>query len=144
MPDLAIETESLRKHFDRTVAVADLSLAIRRGEVFGFLGPNGAGKTTSLKLLLGLIEPTGGAGIVLGAPLGSIKPSSSLSDVVLPAPFGPRKPNTSPRRIERDRSATASVRSKCLRSDSVSIARSGIQRLYCTLCAICSVSVERT
>jgi ABC-2 type transport system ATP-binding protein len=71
MPDLAIETESLRKHFDRTVAVADLSLAIRRGEVFGFLGPNGAGKTTSLKLLLGLIEPTGGAGTVLGAPLGT-------------------------------------------------------------------------
>ena len=71
MPDLAIETESLRKHFDRTVAVADLSLAIRRGEVFGFLGPNGAGKTTSLKLLLGLIDPTGGAGTVLGAPLGT-------------------------------------------------------------------------
>jgi ABC-2 type transport system ATP-binding protein len=71
MPDLAIATESLRKHFDRTVAVADLSLAIRRGEVFGFLGPNGAGKTTSLKLLLGLIDPTGGAGTVLGAPLGT-------------------------------------------------------------------------
>jgi len=71
MPDLAIETESLRKHFDRTVAVADLSLAIRRGEVFGFLGPNGAGKTTSLKLLLGLIDPTGGKGSVLGAPLGT-------------------------------------------------------------------------
>jgi ABC-2 type transport system ATP-binding protein len=71
MPDLAIETESLRKRFDRTVAVADLSLSIRRGEVFGFLGPNGAGKTTSLKLLLGLIDPTGGAGSVLGAPLGT-------------------------------------------------------------------------
>src|SRR5262252_1568302 len=71
MPDLAIETESLRKHFDRTLAVADLSLSIRQGEVFGFLGPNGAGKTTSLKLLLGLIEPTGGAGSVLGAPLGT-------------------------------------------------------------------------
>jgi ABC-2 type transport system ATP-binding protein len=71
MPDLAIETESLRKRFDRTLAVADLSLAIRQGEVFGFLGLNGAGKTTSLKLLLGLIEPTGGAGTVLGAPLGT-------------------------------------------------------------------------
>jgi ABC-2 type transport system ATP-binding protein len=71
MPDLAIETESLRKHFDRTLAVADLSLSIRRGEVFGFLGPNGAGKTTSLKLLLGLIEPSGGEGSVLGAPLGT-------------------------------------------------------------------------
>jgi len=71
MPDLAIETESLRKQFDRTLAVADLSLSIRCGEVFGFLGPNGAGKTTSLKLLLGLIEPSGGAGTVLGAPLGT-------------------------------------------------------------------------
>src|SRR3954453_16783248 len=69
MADLAIETESLRKHFDRTLAVADQSLSIRCGEVFGFLGPNGAGKTTSLKVLLGLIEPTGGAGTVLGAPL---------------------------------------------------------------------------
>src|SRR5215471_15116861 len=71
MPDLAIETESLRKLFGRTLAVADVSLAIRRGEVFGFLGPNGAGKTTSLKLLLGLIEPSGGSGTVLGAPLGT-------------------------------------------------------------------------
>ena len=71
MSDCAIETQSLRKVFGRTVAVADLSLAVRRGEVFGFLGPNGAGKTTSIKLLLGLIEPTGGGGTMLGAPLGT-------------------------------------------------------------------------
>jgi ABC-2 type transport system ATP-binding protein len=70
MPDCVIETRSLRKVFGQNVAVADLSLAIRRGEVFGFLGPNGAGKTTSLKLLLGLIEPSAGDGTVLGAPLG--------------------------------------------------------------------------
>jgi ABC-2 type transport system ATP-binding protein len=70
MPERVIETHSLRKEFGRNVAVADLSLSIGRGEVFGFLGPNGAGKTTSLKLLLGLIEPTGGGGSVLGAPLG--------------------------------------------------------------------------
>src|SRR5262245_50565219 len=65
-----IETRSLRKEFGHNVAVADLSVTIGRGEVFGFLGPNGAGKTTSLKLLLGLIEPTSGAGTLLGAPLG--------------------------------------------------------------------------
>jgi ABC-2 type transport system ATP-binding protein len=70
MPDAVIETHSLRKAFGGNVAVADLSLAVGRGEVFGFLGPNGAGKTTSLKLLLGLIEPSAGGGTVLGAPLG--------------------------------------------------------------------------
>ena len=50
--------------------MAELTLAVGRGEVFGFLGPNGAGKTTSLKMLLGLIEPTAGAATVLGRPLG--------------------------------------------------------------------------
>lgn len=71
MSALAVETASLRKEFGPNVAVADLSLSIARGEVFGFLGPNGAGKTTSLKLLLGLVAPTGGSGTVLGAPLGN-------------------------------------------------------------------------
>jgi ABC-2 type transport system ATP-binding protein len=66
-----IETRSLRKRFGSTTAVEDLSLTIRGGEVFGFLGPNGAGKTTSLKLLLGLVEPSSGSGTVLNAPLGN-------------------------------------------------------------------------
>jgi ABC-2 type transport system ATP-binding protein len=70
MSALVIETHQLRKRFGEKRAVADLSLAVREGEVFGFLGPNGAGKTTSLKMLLGLLEPTGGGGTVLGAPLG--------------------------------------------------------------------------
>jgi ABC-2 type transport system ATP-binding protein len=66
----AIETSGLRRQFGATVAVADLSLSVARGEIFGFLGPNGAGKTTSLKLLLGLVRPTSGSGSVLGSPLG--------------------------------------------------------------------------
>ena len=70
MPEFAIDTAGLRKEFARNVAVADLSLTVGRGEVFGFLGPNGAGKTTSLKLLIGLVEPTAGSGTVLGARLG--------------------------------------------------------------------------
>jgi ABC-2 type transport system ATP-binding protein len=45
-------------------------MTVRRGEVFGFLGPNGAGKTTAVKLLLGLVRPTGGEAMVLGAPAG--------------------------------------------------------------------------
>ena len=68
MSDLVIETAGLRKSFGAKVAVADLTLEVPRGEVFGFLGPNGAGKSTSVKMLLGLIAPTGGEARVLGQP----------------------------------------------------------------------------
>jgi len=70
MPGLAIETNGLSRRFGANVAVADLSLTIPRGQIFGFLGPNGAGKTTSVKMLLALVAPSGGAGTVLGAPIG--------------------------------------------------------------------------
>ena len=70
MTDLVIETRELRKQFGDKTAVENLSLEVHRGEVFGFLGPNGAGKTTSIKMLLGLVEPTSGSGSVLGAPIG--------------------------------------------------------------------------
>ena len=66
MEDLVIETNSLRKTFGRKVAVADLTLQVPKGEVFGFLGPNGAGKSTSVKMLLGLVAPGGGSARVLG------------------------------------------------------------------------------
>jgi len=68
----AFETRHLRKEFGAQVAVADLTLDVRQGEVFGFLGPNGAGKTTFVKMLLGLVTPTGGQGRLLGAPLGNV------------------------------------------------------------------------
>jgi len=67
---LAIETNHLRKVFGEKVAVADLTLNVEKGEVFGFLGPNGAGKTTAVKMLLGLIEPSAGDGRLLGTSLG--------------------------------------------------------------------------
>jgi len=65
-----IETQRLRRRFGEKLAVADLSITVQRGEVFGFLGPNGAGKTTSLKMLLGLISPTSGSGTLLGKRIG--------------------------------------------------------------------------
>jgi ABC-2 type transport system ATP-binding protein len=65
----AIETHGLRKEYGPKVAVADLTLQVERGEIFGFLGPNGAGKTTSVKMLLGLAAPTAGTGTLLGLPL---------------------------------------------------------------------------
>jgi ABC-2 type transport system ATP-binding protein len=68
----AIETHHLRKVFGDKVAVQDLTLEVRQGEVFGFLGPNGAGKTTSVKMLLNLAGPTSGEGKLLGRPLGDV------------------------------------------------------------------------
>jgi ABC-2 type transport system ATP-binding protein len=66
----AIETDQLRKVFGDYAAVKGLTLQVVQGEVFGFLGPNGAGKTTSMKMLLGLIEPTAGSASLLGKPIG--------------------------------------------------------------------------
>ena len=66
----AVHAIELRKCYRQTVALDGLSMTVRRGEVFGFLGPNGAGKTTAVKLLLGLVRPTGGEAMVLGAPAG--------------------------------------------------------------------------
>lgn len=70
MADPAIQTRALSRNFGTKLAVSDLSLTVPRGEVFGFLGHNGAGKTTSLKMLLGLVAPTAGAGEVLGKAIG--------------------------------------------------------------------------
>jgi ABC-2 type transport system ATP-binding protein len=66
MSDIAIETNGLSKRFGARAAVTDLTLRVPRGEVFAFLGPNGAGKSTSVKMLLGLVEPSGGSARVLG------------------------------------------------------------------------------
>jgi ABC-type multidrug transport system ATPase subunit len=69
--ELVIETQELGKRYGELVAVDRLALRVRRGEVYGFLGPNGAGKTTTLRMLLGLIRPTSGSAVVLGARPGS-------------------------------------------------------------------------
>jgi ABC-2 type transport system ATP-binding protein len=62
----AIRTEGLTKDYGRTRGIAELDLAVRPGQVFGFLGPNGAGKTTTIRLLVDLIRPTSGRAEVLG------------------------------------------------------------------------------
>jgi ABC-2 type transport system ATP-binding protein len=61
-----IHTEHLSRHFGPLVAVRDVSLQVRRGEIFGILGPNGAGKSTTIRMLCGILDPSGGSGTVVG------------------------------------------------------------------------------
>lgn len=60
MGEYALRTEHLTKKFEDLTIVDDLNLAIKHREVFEFLGPNGAGKTTSIKMMVGLLQPTRG------------------------------------------------------------------------------------
>ena len=61
-----IHTEHLSRRFGSLVAVNDVSLEVRRGEIFGILGPNGAGKSTTIRMLCGILDPSGGRGTVVG------------------------------------------------------------------------------
>jgi ABC-type multidrug transport system ATPase subunit len=66
---LAIATSGLAKRFRNQMAVAGIDLAVPRGSVYGFLGPNGSGKTTTIRMLLGLIQPTSGSQRLLGVDM---------------------------------------------------------------------------
>lgn len=87
---LLVETTNLTKHYgQRIVAVDDLNLTVRRGEVYGFLGPNGAGKTTTLRMLLGLIRPSSGKATVLGERPGAPSGLSRIGALVESPTFYP-------------------------------------------------------
>jgi ABC-2 type transport system ATP-binding protein len=66
MTENVIETHGLTRYFGKKAAVQALDLAVPKGCVFGFLGRNGSGKTTTIRVLLGLLEPTRGASSILG------------------------------------------------------------------------------
>jgi ABC-2 type transport system ATP-binding protein len=88
--DLVVETDDLAKRYgERILAVDGLNLNVRRGEVYGFLGPNGAGKTTTLRMLLGLIRPTSGRALVLGAAPGSPEGLGRLGALIETPTFYP-------------------------------------------------------
>lgn len=91
-----LETENLRVVFSgptrqrRIVAVNDLSLSVKEGEVVGFIGPNGAGKTTTIKVFMGFLFPTSGTARVMGYDAGSKAARSCtgyLPEVALYYPF---------------------------------------------------------
>jgi ABC-2 type transport system ATP-binding protein len=64
--DNAVTVDHLERRFGSFVAVDRISFQVRRGEIFGFLGPNGAGKSTTIRMLCGILTPTGGSGTVAG------------------------------------------------------------------------------
>jgi ABC-2 type transport system ATP-binding protein len=66
MAETVIEVHALVKKFGDFTAVDHVSFTVQRGEVVGYLGPNGSGKTTTMRMLLGLLQPTSGAAKVLG------------------------------------------------------------------------------
>lgn len=68
-PKTVIRVDNLSKQFDGFTAVDAITFEVRKGEIFGFLGPNGSGKTTTIRMMLGLLEPSGGDIEVLGIPV---------------------------------------------------------------------------
>ena len=87
----AIETEGLTKRFGDRVAVDHADLHIPVGAVAGFIGPNGAGKTTTMRMLLGLVRPSEGAGTILGEPLSQPERYMSRIGAMIEGPtfYGP-------------------------------------------------------
>jgi ABC-2 type transport system ATP-binding protein len=71
------------------LAVDNLTLSVRRGEVYGFLGPNGAGKTTTMRMLVGLLRPTAGTAVVAGHPPGAPAGLARLGALVEQSAFYP-------------------------------------------------------
>lgn len=83
-----IKTEGLTKKYKNVVALDNLTLHIKEGDIFGFIGPNGAGKTTTIRILSGLLAPTGGKASVDGIDV--IRHPRKIRSVVgfMPADFG--------------------------------------------------------
>ena len=65
-PETIIDVRRLSKHFGDLIAVNEITFSVNRGEIFAFLGPNGSGKSTTIRMLCGILLPTGGEGYVLG------------------------------------------------------------------------------
>ncbi len=64
--EVVVQTEHLARRFGDLIAVRDVSFKVYRGEIFGVLGPNGAGKSTTIRMLCGILDPSGGRGTVVG------------------------------------------------------------------------------
>lgn len=88
---VALAATGLRKSFGKKIAVEDVNLSVKQGEIAGFLGPNGAGKTTVMNMIMGLVEPEQGSIEILGVRDGQRKP-----DIRIQIGFLQEKPHIYP------------------------------------------------
>jgi len=88
----ALSVRGLTKRFGDIIAVHDLCFDVEFGTLTGFLGPNGAGKTTTLRMLLGLVHPSGGSALVDGIPYRRLsQPAFTVGTVLEATGFHPRR-----------------------------------------------------
>ena len=80
MSDIMIDIRDLTKSYGNFTAVDRLSLKVKRGEIFGFIGPNGAGKTTTIKMIAGILAPTGGTVAIGGTQMG-LEPEAAKAKI---------------------------------------------------------------
>lgn len=81
---IAIETQNISKTYGGMKAVDEVSITVKKGEIYSLLGMNGAGKSTLIKMLCGLVEPTSGKGSILGHDL--VKETSTIKKVIAVSP----------------------------------------------------------
>src|SRR5438067_1718365 len=87
-----IEVVDLRKRYRKATAVNGLTFQVPDGRITGFLGPNGAGKTTTLRILLGLVHPTGGTATIDGNPYRELgRPTHHVGAVLEASNYHPKR-----------------------------------------------------
>lgn len=91
-PD-AVKTAGLTKYYGKVRGITDVSLTVPEGAFFGFIGPNGAGKSTTLRILLGLISPTGGKAEVLGCEVTGKSNRTKRNDLLARIGYMPAEAN---------------------------------------------------
>lgn len=115
MSDLVIETNNLTKQYGEQKSVANLSIHVKKGRIYGLLGRNGAGKTTTMKMLLGLTSPTSGEVRIFGRNMrtNDKKILSRIGNLIESPGFYPNLTGTENPKIGRDRAHLLSGILKC-------------------------------